>query len=131
MVVWTGIESLEIEVRDSSVPFCKARQPRNGKGDAAEVGNPCLRVFCWAVREYLPDCHKNFCGALSTAVNFPYSFLLGTCIAVGSLTKAIRFFIPKIQGNGEEVMEKAKRIVSLVIILLVIAALALGIAFSK
>jgi len=64
-------------------------------------------------------------------VNFPYSFLPGTCIAVGSLTKAIRFFIPNIQGNGEEIMEKARRIVSLVIILLVIAALALGIVFSK
>ena len=27
-----------------------------------------LHLFCWAVREYLPDCHKFFCEALSLAV---------------------------------------------------------------
>ena len=31
------IESLEIEVRDSSVPFGKARQPPLEKGETAEV----------------------------------------------------------------------------------------------
>jgi len=27
-----------------------------------------LCSFCWAVREYLPDCHKFICEALSLAV---------------------------------------------------------------
>ena len=33
------IESLEIEARDSSVSFDKARQPSEGKGETAEVSN--------------------------------------------------------------------------------------------
>jgi len=51
------IESLEIEARGLSVPVRKARQPWIGKGSTAEAEN-LPEVFCWFVREYLPDCHK-------------------------------------------------------------------------
>ena len=51
------IESLEIEARDSSVPLARpgSRKLRKGIPPKWKV---CLRVFCWAVREHLPDCHK-------------------------------------------------------------------------
>ena len=39
MLLWHKIESLEIEARDSSVLTHKARQPWDGKGNTAEVGN--------------------------------------------------------------------------------------------
>jgi len=35
----------------------KVLQPPDKKGNAAEVGLACKEQVCWAVREYLPDCH--------------------------------------------------------------------------
>ena len=51
------IESLEIEARDSSVPLARPGSRELGKGIPPKH-EICLKVFCWAVREYLPDCHK-------------------------------------------------------------------------
>ena len=57
-----------IEARYSSVPSGKVVQPPKGKGITAEVWEICPGFSCWVVREYLPDCHKNLCEALSLAV---------------------------------------------------------------
>ena len=48
----TKIESLEIEARDLSVPFCKARQPQMGKGNTAEVS--ASPEMCLLVRQEIP-----------------------------------------------------------------------------
>ena len=57
-----------IEARYSSVPSGKVVQPLKEKGITAEVWEICPGFSCWVVREYLPDCHKNLCEALSLAV---------------------------------------------------------------
>ena len=48
----TKIESLEIEARDLSVPFCKARQPQQEKGNTAEVST--LPEMCLLGRQGTP-----------------------------------------------------------------------------
>ena len=51
------IESLEIEARDSSVLLTRSGSREFGKGRPPKP-EICLKISCWAVREYLPDCHK-------------------------------------------------------------------------
>ena len=71
----TKIESLEIEARDLSVPFCKARQPQKGKGNTAEVST--LPEMCLLGRQGIPaGLSQKFCEALSTAGNTYVHFLL-------------------------------------------------------
>ena len=101
MVVLGQIESLEIEARDSSVPFCKARQPQNGKGDTAEAGN-LPEGFRLGRQRTSAGLSQNLLWSAIDCSEHSVLFLLGACIAVGSLTIAIRFFIPKIQENGRK-----------------------------
>ena len=54
-----------IEARFSRVCFSKVVQPPKQKGCTAEVMKDSTVFRCWFVREYLPDCHKVLCGALS------------------------------------------------------------------
>ena len=81
-----------IEVRYSSVPSGKVVQPPGAKGITAEVWEGCPVVPRWAVREDLPDCHKNLCEALSMAVR--YARCAPCRIPMNRLTKRFIFYSP-------------------------------------
>ena len=80
-----------IEARYSSVPSGKVVQPPKGKGITAEVWEICPDFSCWVVREYLPDCHKNLCEALSLAVRITPFFLWGLRISMDRFPKRFIF----------------------------------------
>ena len=94
MLVLGKIESLEIEARDSSVPFCKARQPQNGKGNTAEAGNLPEGFLLGRQRISAGLSQKLLWSAIDCS-ELSVLFLVGACIAVGSLTKAVQFLFPK------------------------------------
>ena len=84
-----------IEARYSSVPSGKVVQPPEAKGITAEAWVGCPANPRWAVREDLPDCHKNLCEALSMAVRYarramPHSH--------EPLDKAVHFYFPYREG---------------------------------
>ena len=61
-----------IEARYSSVPPGKVVQPPMGKGIIAEAGGSCPGFSCWAVREYLPDCHNSLWSAIIGCSDRPF-----------------------------------------------------------
>ena len=48
--------------------FQQGRAAAVSEREDRRSGEDSLNLHCWAGREYLPDCHKFFCEALSLAV---------------------------------------------------------------
>jgi len=91
MLVLGKIESLEIEAREFISTVSQGQAAAERERGCRRSWKSRLRISCWAVREHLPDCHKTFCGALSTAVNFPYSSLWVLVLLLDRLQKRSNF----------------------------------------
>ena len=78
-----------IEARYSSVPSGKVVQPPVGKGIAAEAWGSCPGCPCWAVREYLPDCHNSLWSAIIGCSDRPTQ---GFRISMNRLAKRFIFY---------------------------------------
>ena len=95
-----------IEARYSSVSSGKVVQPPKGKGITAEVWEICPGFSCWVVREYLPDCHKNLCEALSLAVRIILFLVWVFRISMDRFPKRFIFLFQNAKTQKERLISK-------------------------